>query len=170
MLPIVLHQKHKADTPYTYSWVIDRNNQIINGPIMVIAKMLKMVVSSAAEAEVASLFHVTQTIVPLQITADELGHKQPATPLRADNNTTSGIMNDTIRQQQSKAMDMRFYWLKDRVTQQMFKVYWAPGKVNLADYFSKYHPASHFKKVRKLYVNEPDSPRTISTCNKILAQ
>ena len=26
------------------------------------------------------------------------------------------------------------------------------------------------KKVRKLYVNEPDSPRTISACNKILAQ
>ena len=59
-------------------------------------------------------------------------------------------MNDTIRQQQSKAMDMKFYWLKDRVMQKMFKVYWAPGKVNLADYFSKHHPASHVKKVRKL--------------------
>ena len=79
-------------------------------------------------------------------------------------------MNGTIRQQQSKAMDMRFYWLKDRVTQRMFKVYWAPGKVNLADYFLKHHPASHVKKVRKLYVNEPASPRNISACNKILAQ
>ena len=51
----------------------------------------------------------------------------------------------------------------------MFKVYWAPGKVNLADYFSKHHPASHVKKVRKLYVNELDSPRIISVCNNILA-
>ena len=80
----------------------DRNNQIINGPIMVIAKLLKMVVSSVVEVEVASLFHAAQTVVPLQITADELGHKQPATPLRTDNNTTSGIMNGTIRQQQNK--------------------------------------------------------------------
>ena len=45
-----------------------------------------------------------------------------------------------------------------------------PGKVNLAEYFTKHHPASHVKKGRKLYVNEPDSPRTISACNKILAQ
>ena len=53
---------------------------------MVIAEILNMVVSSAAVSEVASLFHVAQTIVPLRITADELGHKQPATPLRIDNN------------------------------------------------------------------------------------
>ena len=52
----------------------------------------------------------------------------------------------------------------------MFRVYLAPGKVNLADYFSKHHPASHVKKVRKLYVNELDNPGTISTCNRILAQ
>ena len=101
------------------------------------------------------------------MTADKLGHKQPATPLRTDNNTASGIMNGTIRQQQTKAMDMRFYWLKGRVTQKMFKVYWALGKVNLADYFSKHHSASHVKKVRKIYVNKPDSPRTISACNRI---
>ena len=79
-------------------------------------------------------------------------------------------MNDTIRQQQSKAIDMRFYWLKDRVTQQMFKVYWAPGKVNLANYYLKHYPVSHVKKVRKLYLNKPDSPQTISACNKILDQ
>ena len=109
-------------------------------------------------------------ILLLRITADELGHKQPVTPLRTDNNTTSEIMNGMIRQQQTKAMNMQFYWLKDRVTQQMLKVYWAPGKVNLADYFSKHHPASHVKKVRTLYLNKPDSPRTISACNIILAQ
>ena len=66
---------------------------------MVIARILKMVVVLAAEAEVASLFHVAQEIVPLRTTADELGNKQPATPLRTDNNTASGIMNGTIRQQ-----------------------------------------------------------------------
>ena len=48
----------------------------------------------------------------------------------------------------------------------MFKVYWEPGKVNLVDYISKHHPASHVKKVRKLYLNELDSSRTIVACNK----
>ena len=55
-------------------------------------------------------------------------------------------MYGTIRQQQGKAMDMGFFLLKDRATQRMFKVYLALAKVNLADYFSKYHPASHVKK------------------------
>ena len=52
----------------------------------------------------------------------------------------------------------------------MFKVYWAPDEVNLVNYFSKHHPACHVKKVRKLYLDKPDSPRSISACNKILAQ
>ena len=84
---------------------------------MVIARILKIVVALVAEAEIAALFYAAQEIVPLQITADELGHKQPATPLQIDNNTASGIMNGIIRQQESKAIDMQFYWLKDRVTQ-----------------------------------------------------
>ena len=84
---------------------------------MVIVKILKIVVSSAVEAEVATLFRAAQTIVPLRIIADELEHKQSATPLRIDNNTASGIINGTIRQQPSKAKHMRFYWLNDRVTQ-----------------------------------------------------
>ena len=76
---------------------------------MVMAKILKMVVASAAEAEVSSLFHAAQTIVPLQVMTDKLRHKQPATPLCTDNNMPSGIMNGMIRQQQSKAIDIRFY-------------------------------------------------------------
>jgi hypothetical protein len=48
-------------------------------------------------------------------------------------------------------MDMRFYWLQDRVEQGQFRVYWAPGKYNLADYFSKLHPPSHHRKMRPIY-------------------
>jgi hypothetical protein len=36
-------------------------------------------------------------------------------------------------------MDMRFYWIKDRVKQGQFKTYWGPGFQNLADYFTKHH-------------------------------
>ena len=132
---LVASKAQSRNAAYIFMGNKDRNNQIINGPIMIIAKILKVVVSSVAEVEVASLFHAAQTTAPLRITVDELGHKQLAIPLRTNNNTASGIINGTIRQQQSKAIDMRFYWLKDRVTQRMFKVYWAPGKVNLVDYF-----------------------------------
>ena len=50
-------------------------------------------------------------------------------------------------------MDMRFYWLQDQVEQGQFRVYWAPGKYNLADYFSKLHSPSHYhhRKMRTIY-------------------
>jgi hypothetical protein len=41
-------------------------------------------------------------------------------------------------------MDMRYYWVRDRVAQKQFHVYWRPGHTNLADYFTKHHsPAVH---------------------------
>jgi len=39
---------------------------------------------------------------------EELGHKQPPTPIVTDNLTAKGIANDDIRQKRSKAIDMRF--------------------------------------------------------------
>jgi hypothetical protein len=73
--------------------------------------------------------------VPIRITLEELNHPQPATPIiRTDNITEDGIMNKTVKQKQSKSKDMRFYRLQDRVEQGQFRIFWAPGKINLADY------------------------------------
>jgi hypothetical protein len=105
--------------------------QIINGAISVIAKIIKSVISLAAEAEVGALFMNAKGLIPLRITCEELGHIQPPTPMRTDNNTAEGIMNGTIKQNRSKAIDMRFYWLKDRVSQGQFRIYWEPEYTNL---------------------------------------
>jgi hypothetical protein len=56
---------------------------------------------------------------------EELGHNQPPTPLETDNTTATGNINGTIEQKRTKAMDMRFYWIKDQVKQGQFKIYWA---------------------------------------------
>jgi hypothetical protein len=48
---------------------------------------------------------------------EELGHKQPPTPMESDNTTATGYINGTIKQKRTKAMDMSFYWIKDRVKQ-----------------------------------------------------
>ena len=46
----------------------------------------------------------------MRVTLEELGHPQPATPMRTDNSTADGIRNKTVNQkQQSKSMDMQFY-------------------------------------------------------------
>jgi hypothetical protein len=105
----------------------------------------------------------------MRITLEELDHPQPATPMRTDNSTADGIMNKTVKQKQSKSMDMRFYWLQDRVEQGQFRVFWAPGKINLADYQSKVQPTSVHKAVQPIYLYvEGKSPTTLQGCDKIL--
>ena len=58
----------------------------------------------------------------------------------------------------SKAIDMRFYWLKYwKQEQQLFKTYYAPTNANLVDYyFTKYHssmPMHHKTAVRHIYIH-----------------
>ncbi len=71
-----------------------------------------------------------------------------ATPIQTDNSTAEGVVNSTVQPKRTKAMDMRFHWLRDRETLKQFRIYWQPGKQNLADYWTKHHPASHHKNMR----------------------
>jgi hypothetical protein len=121
----------------------------------VLCQILREVVSSAAEAELAALFHNGKTACPLRICLEELGHPQPPTPIVTDNSTASGIANDTVKQKRSKAIDMRFYWIRDRVRQGQFHIYWKKGILNRADYFTKHHPASHHQQIRSSYLHSP---------------
>jgi hypothetical protein len=50
-------------------------------------------------------------------------------------------------------MDMRFYWIKDRVKQGQFHVYWGPGFQNVVDYFTKHHSPAHHKRTRDIYIH-----------------
>ncbi len=43
---------------------------------------------------------------------------------------------------------MRFHWLQDLEAQGQFRIYWRPGKTNLADYFTKHHSPAHHVNVR----------------------
>ena len=38
---------------------------------------------------------------------------------------------------------MCFNWLRNQEAQGQFRIYWCPGKSNLADYFTKHHPPTH---------------------------
>jgi hypothetical protein len=98
--------------------------ETLNGSILNVAAVIKNVVAPAAESEVGPCFHNAQSGAPLRVTLTELGHTPPPTPLRTDTSTAYGIVNETIKQKRSKAMDMRYHWLTDRVRQKQFDVYW----------------------------------------------
>eukprot|EP00543_Licmophora_paradoxa_P008954 CAMPEP_0202442418 /NCGR_PEP_ID=MMETSP1360-20130828/1882_1 /ASSEMBLY_ACC=CAM_ASM_000848 /TAXON_ID=515479 /ORGANISM="Licmophora paradoxa, Strain CCMP2313" /LENGTH=71 /DNA_ID=CAMNT_0049057793 /DNA_START=23 /DNA_END=238 /DNA_ORIENTATION=- len=62
---------------------------------------MKEVMSSAAEAELAGLFHNGKDACPMRIAAEEMGHPQPPTPIVTDNSTAVGIANDDVKQKRS---------------------------------------------------------------------
>jgi hypothetical protein len=108
--------------------------KLTNGAILIISRVLKHVMSSAAEAEIGAVFINAKEGAVLRTTLEESGHKQPTTPMETDNTTATAYSNGKIKQKRTKAMDMHFYWIKDRVKQGQFNVYWGPGYQNLEDY------------------------------------
>jgi hypothetical protein len=137
-----------------------------NGAIHVVTHLMKEVVSSAAEAETGGLFYNGKEACPIRTTLQELGFPQGPTPIQTDNSTACGIANDTVKQRRSKAMDMRFYWIRDRVKQNQFLIYWSKGCENLADYFTKHHPVSHHRAMRPIYLHKANT--LSSSCEGVL--
>ncbi len=75
---------------------------------------------SAAEAALGALFLNAKEAKVIRFVLEELGHPQLPTPIHIDNTTTVGIVNNTIKQQRSHAMEMRYYWLLDDEAQHLF--------------------------------------------------
>ena len=121
----------------------------LNGPVLTLAKIIKFVMLSAAEAKLAALFMTAKDMVPLCQTLIEMGWPQPKTPVQVDNSTAVGVTNQTIVPKRTKSMDMRFHWLRCREAQGQFRFYWAPGPTNEGDYTSKHHPPIHHLAVRR---------------------
>jgi hypothetical protein len=134
------------------------DKKLTNGAILIVSKVLNHVMSSAAESEIGAVFINAKDGAVLRRALEELGHNQPPTPMETDNTTATGYSNGTIKQKRTKAMDMRFYWIKDRVKKDQFKIYWGTGFQNLADYFTKHHSPAHHERIRNIYIHADERP------------
>ena len=86
-----------------------------NNILLVMCKIMRNIMASAAEAEYATIFINTQTAVPIRTTLSEVGWKQVPTAIQVDNSTAVVIATKAFRQNKSKAMDMRLYWINNRI-------------------------------------------------------
>lgn len=120
---------------------------------------MRVVLSSATEAEMGALFYNAKDAAWLRTTLTDMGHPQPPTPIQTDNACAAGIINNEMKQKRSKAIDMRFYWVRDRVNQGHFIVHWNKGSDNLADYFTKHHSPNHHRLMRSRYLLELHHPK-----------
>jgi hypothetical protein len=130
----------------------------INGAIHIMCTILTLIAASAAEAELGALFLNAQEAKIMRLILIELDHPQPPTPIHINNTATVGIINNTVKQQQSRAMEMGYFRLLDGESQRQFKFYWQPGKENLGDYPSKHRTAEIHQHVRPYYIHMDKSP------------
>jgi hypothetical protein len=91
--------------------LLDTEDPINNRAVLNLPQIIKAVISSAAEAELGTLYINACKAIPQCQTLAEMGHKQPPTPMQIDNSTALGVVNNNIQPQRRKAMDMRFHWL-----------------------------------------------------------
>ena len=66
--------------------------------------------------------------------------------------TALGVVKNTIQPKRTKAMDMRFHWLRCRTNQKQFRTYWRAGTTNNGDYVTKHHPKIHHVSTRSTYL------------------
>jgi hypothetical protein len=103
---------------------------------------------------VAGVFHNAQLAISLRRILRALGHTQTPTPIKTDNSTAYGFIHNNIHQKKSKSWDMRYWWLREKQTQNQLKFFWEKGSSNFADYFTKHHPIKHHKIMRSKYVKD----------------
>jgi hypothetical protein len=140
------------------------DTNIVNGSILAISTVIDVLCPSVAEAEYAALFTVSTEAVSVRHTLQDMGYSQPPTLIFCDNTCAVGIANDAVKQRRSRAMDLRFHWIRDRVRQGHFKVTWKAGYTNLADFFTKpFGPAKHtlFRKYLVCYPSRKNDDENV---------
>ena len=100
---------------------------------------MKLVAALAAEEKLGALFLNDQESKVIRLILEELGHPQPHTPMHVDNTTAVGIVNNTIKQQRSRAFEMRYFWLLRQEAQKILKFSHHPGQENLGYHAKKAH-------------------------------
>ena len=127
----------------------------INGAVMAVSNTIDVVVASAFEAEYGAVFIIAQIGVWIRTILNALKYPQPPTILLCDNECAVGIANDATKLRKGKAIDMRFHWIRDRISQKQFQVLWRKGANNLADLFTKALPVHTHQDLMPFLVHTP---------------
>ena len=90
----------------------------------------------------------------MRLALEELCHLQPASSVHSDNITVAGIVNDTIKGQQSRSMEMRYFWITIQVDIDNLYIQWHPGRNYLKDYFTKHVDSKYHQTLRSWYLKE----------------
>ena len=143
IVPIWTQGPQQSQRPHVHGR--HRGHPINNRVILNITQIIRAVMSLAAEAKLGTLFIKAKMAVSMQCMLKEMGYPQTCTPIQTSNLTAHALLSNKILPKALKAMDMQFHWLYCQKAQHQYWFYWRPGTQNLADYWTKHHPANHHK-------------------------
>jgi hypothetical protein len=110
---------------YFLGWLPKNGNPIqLNGAFHTLCLIPKFVVVSATEAELGALFRNCQEGIIFRLNLADLGYPQPETPVHCNNATAVSIANNTIKRQCLQAMEMRKFWVGDKIAQEQYSLDW----------------------------------------------
>jgi len=119
-----------------------------NGAILNIAHIIRHVMPSATKVKLAALYIMAREAVYICIILEEMGHEKPPTPLQTDASMAEAVTNGKVQPKHTQSMNMQLHWLCDRECKKQFQIYWRPGKLNYADYWTKHHSGPHHHNMR----------------------
>ena len=102
----------------TYTSRSTKHTPTPSGAILTKCNISNNTVTSAVEAKVGAIFNNDRAIVPIIVSLQEMGHSQGPAYINTDNNTSYDFLTSTIHQKNSKAFEMRFHWVRDRIQQE----------------------------------------------------
>ena len=85
--------------------------------------VIKPLVASESECT-ATLFLNYQSTISIRTKEKELGHPQPATPMRVDNTRTYDCVHYSLQQKKSKEFDMQLHFPQDIINNEQFETHW----------------------------------------------
>ena len=127
------------------------NDDSTNGTLHSISSRIPTVCGSVSEAEYAALYINGTTAAWERTVLAALRYPQPPTTIVTDNQCAEGIATGRLTAKKSKAIAMRYHWIRDRVRLGEFLITWLPGPLNLADFFTKHLPVHEFEQCSARY-------------------
>ena len=114
---------------------------------------MRDVMGHASESKIWAAYINGQEAIPICTSLGELGHKQTPTEIQVEKFTAEGFDNDTIKQKISKAINMQFYWIKERTRQIQSLVYCRTGSTNIGDYHTKNNYSARHHRMRPNFMH-----------------
>ena len=108
--------------------------------------------TSTADAEIVALYINLQKEIPMLMTIEDMGHKQPPTPTQIDNTTSLGFITKELHPESTNSTDMKHWFVRDPNYRSQLKYYWGSGKYNDNEYHSNCFCSVHHRKKRPRYL------------------